>query len=226
MRTYRIYFIRHGLTQANKLGQYVGVTDVPLCPEGEQQLQQLTQQYEYPNVAKIYTSPLLRCRQTADLIYPQMKKTVLPELQEYNFGIYEGKTAMELADDMTFQAWHATNMAQAPQDGEDLMEFGDRIQKGLDCIIQEMMDQHLSDVAVITHGGVIMSLFSMCGIPAHAATEWLVGNGRGYGVLVNAMLWSTSKWFEICSPLPYENVQAATPSSEQTETEHATWFDD
>ena len=211
MRTYRIYLLRHGLTDANVQGRYVGVTDIPLCEEGKQNLKNMAEQYEYPNVGAVYTSPLTRCVQTAELLYPGIEPQVVEQLKEYNFGIYENKTVEELKDDPNFLAWLSTNMAQAPEGGENMMEFGTRIKAGFHAIVLEMMRRKISDAAVVTHGGVMMSLLSMCGIPTRTAAQWAVDNGKGYSVLVNASLWGDSQVFEICDKLPYGTGEVSDP---------------
>ena len=58
MKGYRIAFIRHGMTQANLDGRYIGTTDLPLCREGADQLYEKIEKYDYPSVQKVYTSPL------------------------------------------------------------------------------------------------------------------------------------------------------------------------
>jgi len=68
MITYKIYIIRHGITAANQNGRFAGVTDYPLCAEGIDGLKQLASDFIYPNVGKIYGSPLTRCRQTAAVL--------------------------------------------------------------------------------------------------------------------------------------------------------------
>ena len=44
MKSYTIHLIRHGISQGNLLGQYIGVTDSPLSEEGKEQLKQLAEQ--------------------------------------------------------------------------------------------------------------------------------------------------------------------------------------
>lgn len=44
MKSYTIHLIRHGISQGNLLGQYIGVTDSPLSKEGKEQLKQLAEQ--------------------------------------------------------------------------------------------------------------------------------------------------------------------------------------
>jgi alpha-ribazole phosphatase len=203
MRTYRIYLIRHGMTEANVNGRYVGITDVPLCTEGKSELKKLASEYEYPAVGKVYSSPLTRCLQTAEILYPDFHPEIVEQLQEYHFGIYENKSVEELKGDPGFLNWLSTNMAQAPEGGENMMEFGNRIKQGIHQVVLDMMKHKVSDAAVVTHGGVIMSILAMCGIPSRTAAQWAVDNGRGYSVLVNASLWSSSQMFEICDHLPY-----------------------
>lgn len=85
MQSYHIYLIRHGMTASNLEGRFVGKTDLPLCPEGIAGLASLMESGEYPNVGLVYTSPLLRCVQTAHLLYPEMDLITIPQLREFDF---------------------------------------------------------------------------------------------------------------------------------------------
>ena len=69
MLTYKIHILRHGFTQANLEGRYIGSTDLPLCEEGRAQLLALRERCEYPWVDRVYTSPLARAKETAELLY-------------------------------------------------------------------------------------------------------------------------------------------------------------
>ena len=68
MRSYKIHFIRHGFTKANLNGQYIGITDMPVCEEGFAQLEEM-RSFKYPNIEKVYSSPLERCLQTAMYLF-------------------------------------------------------------------------------------------------------------------------------------------------------------
>lgn len=65
MKGYRLQLIRHGITQGNLDGKYIGITDLPLCRQGVDELYDKIEKYDYPSVQKVYTSPLKRCKQTA-----------------------------------------------------------------------------------------------------------------------------------------------------------------
>ena len=63
--------IRHGQTQGNRERRYIGCrTDEPLCPEGIAQLQNR----HYPPVSRVFVSPMRRCVETANLLYPGFRR--------------------------------------------------------------------------------------------------------------------------------------------------------
>ena len=73
MRTLKIHLIRHGATDANVKGQYIGCkTDMPLSPEGLNELRTLKDNVDYPEIDRLYSSPLLRAKQSAAVLYPNM----------------------------------------------------------------------------------------------------------------------------------------------------------
>ena len=96
MKNYRLYMIRHGITQGNLDGKYIGTTDLPLCEEGENAISSLVALDVYPKVQKVYSSPLKRCLQTADIIYPERLLMRIDGISEIDFGDYEGMTHDEL----------------------------------------------------------------------------------------------------------------------------------
>ena len=63
MKNYRLYLVRHGITQGNLRGIYMGSgTDEPLCEQGIAQLRELRGDFPFPRVAKVFSSPLKRAR--------------------------------------------------------------------------------------------------------------------------------------------------------------------
>ena len=86
-----IYLIRHSITEGNRWKRYIGRTDEPLCRQGVKLLEGRT----YPQVDKVYASPMKRCLQTAGIIYPDMRPMVIEELAECDFGLFENKNYQE-----------------------------------------------------------------------------------------------------------------------------------
>ena len=67
----KILLIRHSMTAGNKLGRYIGArTDEPLCEEGIR----LLENFSYPPVQRVFVSPMRRCRETAEILFPGAKK--------------------------------------------------------------------------------------------------------------------------------------------------------
>lgn len=203
MPAYRIYLIRHGLTEANFSGKYIGETDVDLCEQGAASLLSLKEQYEYPNVGRVYTSPLKRSIQSARLIYPHMTPVTVSDLREYSFGEFENKTTEELKELPSYRAWLDSAQQTVPPHAEDPAAFSQRVLNGLDAVIHDMMKDKISDAAVFTHAGVITALLCACGLPKCPYAEWAVESGCGFTLSINAWLWGNEHLFEVFTPVPY-----------------------
>ena len=196
MRTYKIHLIRHGLTDGNLKGQYIGRTDLPITPEGVKELQMLRETVDYPNVPIVYSSPMLRCRQSAKILFPDNEISIVDNLKEYDFGDFEGKTAAELEIDPAYIEWTSGKASGTPN-GEDNAEFAKRIALGINEIIRDMMEKGIYRSAVIMHGGTIMTFLAACALPRRHLAEWATGNGRGYTILVDPSIYSRTGAVEV-----------------------------
>ena len=196
MKTLRIHLIRHGTTDANILGQYIGCkTDAPLSPEGLNELRLLKENINYPIIDCLYSSPMLRCRQTAAVLYPDNGVVAVENLKEYDFGDFEGKTANELENNPDFLNWAAGRAT--PPNGEDNTEFIKRLCVGLQQIVLDMIEKDKSEAAVIMHGGAIMMLLGATAVPRHRSVEWTADPGRGYSLLITPSLYHKSGIVEV-----------------------------
>ena len=97
----RLYLIRHSLTAGNLERRYIGRTDEGLCKEGMELLRSRT----YPEAEAVFVSPMKRCVQTAELIYPEQTYVVVEELAECDFGKFENRNYEELSGMPEYQAW-------------------------------------------------------------------------------------------------------------------------
>lgn len=202
MKVYKIHFIRHGLTQGNLESRYMGMTDCDLCEQGVNEVIELTEKYEYPNVGRVYTSPLKRCKQTAKLIYPFMDTVTVDDLREYHFGDFEGKTFEELSDNVQYTKWMQSGLKLSPPNGEKSEDFVKRVMDGLMFVINDMLKSKLTHVAVVTHGGVLMNILSTVGIPKRSPAQWGVGNGKGYTLIFDAAMWDNFGVMEVFEAIP------------------------
>ena len=197
MRTLKIHLIRHGATDANKLGLHIGCkTDMPLSPEGLNELMEMRRDIDYPEIQRLYSSPMLRARQSASVLYPNMPIYPVENLKEYDFGDFEGKTAQELELHPDFIPWASGKLSATPN-GEDNKEFVKRLCVGLQQIVLDMLEDNLETSAVIMHGGAIMMLLAACGVPQAKPVEWNADCGQGYSILVTPSLYHKTGVVEV-----------------------------
>ncbi len=202
--TYKIHLIRHGQTKTNKDGIYIGRTDTPLCEAGAEELQQLREDNIYPAASKVYVSPLLRCVQTAEILYPDHWTETLDELIEYDLGDFEGKSLLELKEEESFLKWMEDSQKNPPPNGETMDDLVKRCRSALDHIFKEMMSDKLTSVAVVTHMGVIMAMLSAYAFPQRPMPEWNAENGKGFTLLMTPQSWMRDGKGEVFDLVPYE----------------------
>ena len=202
MKGYRITFIRHGMTEANDDGRYIGITDLPLSSQGAQALYDKLEKYEYPPAQKVYTSPLKRCKQTVSILQPNRLTVELPELVEMDFGDFENKKIADLMDTDEYKAFIKGGLDNPPPGGESLRSVINRCYKALQIIISDMMYEGLTNVAVVTHGGIIMNMLSCFGIPKRSPMDYSCDFGEGFEVMVTASMWQRSEAFEVLCTYP------------------------
>lgn len=201
MKNYYLYLIRHGITQGNLEGKYIGQTDLALCPQGEEQIRSLCREDRYPYVEKVYSSPLKRCTETAGIIYPEQKLAMVDELAEMDFGDFEGKRQEELAKLPEYAQWLKGGAEACPPNGEKFGDFSLRCISGLDIIFKDMMKKDITRAAVITHGGVITNLLAGFGLPKGRPADFMCGPGEGFEILLSTFLWQKGPAFEISGRL-------------------------
>ncbi len=202
MKSYVIHLIRHGAIDETLSGKYIGTTDPPLSDKGKLALKKLAFTHAYPQPPVVFSSPLRRCTQTCAVLFPERKPLVIANLSECNFGEWEGKTAEELKDSEDFQKWLAGDNSVKPPRGESNADFVRRVCKMFESIVEGLMKTGSTECAVVTHGGVIMTLLAVYGLPQAKPFEWAMENGCGYSVRVTPMLWQRGKVTEVFSRVP------------------------
>ena len=178
----KLILIRHGETAANKEHRYLGRMDETLSIEGKEKLLQYEKQGKYPKVDMVFTSPMKRCKETAQILYAAVTTREIPEWTEMDFGDFEGKNYTELQYDECYQAWIDSNGILPFPNGECREGFIERCMQGMDKLIQslyeEMADRKIENVAAVVHGGTIMALLSsICG---GEYFDYQVKNGEGF----------------------------------------------
>lgn len=126
----RFILVRHGEAQGNRELRYLGTTDAPLTPRGEDQARQLAQAVQPFRPVAIYSSPLRRARATAAEVSTllNLEVVVSDDLREQDFGAWENLSHAEVQarDPERLAAWDASADV-APPDGESLADLRERI---------------------------------------------------------------------------------------------------
>lgn len=205
MKSYQIHLIRHGAIDESLKGAYIGQSNPKLSDYGIKKLREAMCEYDYPKGSiNLFSSPLRRCIQTCEILYPDKQPVRVDGFSECNFGDWEGKTAVELKDDPRFVSWLSSSDKTPPPNGESGADFTRRICKTFERFVDGLIKNGFTDSVVITHGGVIMTLLAVYGLPKAKPFDWTMDNGFGFSMRITPSLWMRDKVAEVYSvtPLP------------------------
>lgn len=169
-----IAFIRHGYTPGNLKHRYIGRTDEHLSVYG---IEELKRRF-YPEVGYVLISPMKRCVETAAIIYPEIDPIIVRDFRECDFGNFEGRNYFELNGDPDYQKWIDSGGEADFPNGESPQDFRQRC---CNAFLNEISKfPRKAYVALIVHGGTIMSIMSRFTIPESSYFDFQVKNGRGF----------------------------------------------
>ncbi len=117
-----IYLARHGETAWSLSGQHTGLTDIPLTERGERNAKRLGERLRGLTFAHVLTSPLQRAFRTCELAGFGSVAVVDPDLVEWNYGVYEGRTTADIRKERP--GWQL--FRDGCPGGETLAEIGAR----------------------------------------------------------------------------------------------------
>jgi broad specificity phosphatase PhoE len=139
----RLVLARHGETAWSKSGQHTGRTDIPLTDVGREQARRLGTAFAGRSFSRVLTSPLSRASETARLAGFTSDVVVDPDLQEWDYGVYEGRRRVDIAvDEPGWTVW-----SRPITGGESLAELGERA----DRVIERLLPIG-GDILVFSHG--------------------------------------------------------------------------
>lgn len=170
----QVYMIRHGATAGNLQHRYVGLTDEPVLDSSREELMG---GQDKSVIGKVYVSPLKRCVETANVLYPNANVVVVPEFVECNFGDFEYMNYEELNGNAEYQRFIDSGGTCGFPNGESRDEFIKRCVSGFERICGE---HESDDIVMVVHGGTIMALLHEYVVPHREYFEWQTGNGQGY----------------------------------------------
>lgn len=93
-----LWLVRHGETEWSLSGAHTGRTDIPLTENGRRQAEALGRALAGQTFALVLTSPLARARDTCELAGLGARAEIEPNLREWDYGDYEGRTTHEIRE--------------------------------------------------------------------------------------------------------------------------------
>jgi len=148
----RVFLIRHGQVEWNAKNSYIGSTDLPLDHIGFKQADLLAQYLATREIAKVYSSDLLRARQTADVIATglEIPLVLCRELRELSYGAWEGVSESEVARLYPdhYSRWLVEPFCVQIPEGEHLSEFQNRVLPAFQHIATENRED---DIVIVAH---------------------------------------------------------------------------
>lgn len=172
--------IRHGKTPGNLRGAFVGSIDQPIAPEGRKELEYFVKSGIYPPVEAVFASPMLRCLQTAEVIYAGHTAVPVNDLKERCFGEFENLTHAEIIKRPGYEQWGMDALSMDFPGGECPDLFHQRCHAALKDVLDQCKQKGIRDAAVVVHGGVIMAILSVYGSPKRGYHDWMRRNGQGF----------------------------------------------
>jgi broad specificity phosphatase PhoE len=181
----QIFLIRHGETEWSLSGRHTGRTDLPLTENGERRASRLRELLRGVTFDQVLASPLQRARRTCDLAGFGAAARVDADLQEWDYGDYEGRTTADIR-------------AQRPgwsvfRDGCPRGESVEQISQRADRVLARLRPMD-GTAALFSHGEFLRAL----------AVRWIglpVGEGRHFAL-------DTASW----SVLGYEHPDREVPA--------------
>ena len=144
-----LYLVRHGETAWSATGRHTGWTDIPLNENGIEQAEKLGERLAGYTFEAVFSSPLARALETCRIGGLGDAVIVDPDLQEWNYGEFEGRTTDDIRSEIPGWTIWTARIAQ----GESVDDVGRRADRVLDRVLG--ID---GNVAIFGHGHALRIL--------------------------------------------------------------------
>ena len=157
----KLYLQRHLKSQWNLENRFTGWTDVPLCKEGIESAKKAAGEFAGLNIDKVYTSPLIRNRETVFLILKNLGEENLPvivnkALDERNYGELQGLNKDEVKKQYgveQVQLWRRS-YSVAPPGGESLQDVCKRVYPFYKNFVEKDLEENKDVLIVASHNSL------------------------------------------------------------------------
>ncbi len=141
-----VVLIRHGETEWSRSRQHTGRQDIPLNAQGRHEAELLRHRLAAWPFTRVFVSPLSRARDTCTLAGLGERAEIRPDLMEWDYGAYEGRTRTDiLRERPEWNLW---------RDGCPQGETPEQVGVRADRVLSEVRAVD-GDVALFAHGHVL-----------------------------------------------------------------------
>lgn len=148
----RLILIRHGETDWNIEGRYQGQADPPINAKGREQALQLARSMRGVEIELLYSSPLRRALETAEILAAQLDLPIEIDarLQEIHQGDWQTRLRREIQAlyPELFRRWESEPWQVSPPGGESLEQVQHRVHAAVDEILRR---RHEQPVVLVSH---------------------------------------------------------------------------
>ncbi|MFE7062780.1 histidine phosphatase family protein [Sutcliffiella sp. NPDC057660] len=200
-----LFLVRHGITDWNRDKRYLGHTDRGVLIHELFRLHALRKELMNHSFDYVFTSDLLRCRETVSYLGYGAMACTDRRLRELNFGEWEGKTYEELKDNDHYRKWLTDWENESPPNGESGRGFTARVDDFIHERFLHITEKPSARILLVTHGGVIRFLLARF---KATDTFWEGAIQHGQGVRISLTRkegeWTCNSLSEV--PLPGKGI--------------------
>jgi probable phosphoglycerate mutase len=181
----QLLLARHGETDWNRDRRFQGHADPPLNDAGREQARALAEELAGERIDFVYTSDLVRARETAEIVAARFDADVLllRELREIDVGEWEGLTWPEIEERYPEGARSWRERGYGWESGESYEQLGERVVAALTRIAADHPEER---VLVVGHGGTIRATRAFIeglSVPESRARSRAIGNCEVFRVV-------------------------------------------
>ena len=196
----KVYLLRHGETAYNAQRRYLGRSDIPLSAKGRSALAQAN---IFPQT--VYISPLCRAAETAEILFPEARLVPVPDLQEMDFGIFEGRTYLEMDGLLAYQEWIDGGCLGKIPGGESKADFCARVCRAFSTIMDQAVENSEETLVIAAHGGTQMAVMEHYALPRRNYFDWQSPPGGGF--VLDASRWKGERVLELLQTVQYTKAE-------------------
>ena len=150
---YCIALIRSGATASAVEGRYIGTKDEPVTQLEKERLCAKKENCLAPRA--VYSGAFLRCRETANVLYPNHDIFALSDLRPLDYGCFTGENYIEMRESPLFEQWARSSQLTAFPGGEDLNQCMARNCRIFESVIDEAAQCQIDQISIIAHASFI-----------------------------------------------------------------------